>query len=65
MLIAAKDPLLDNWPITLFVPAALILIGVLALVTRLMDRRDERAREAMVRDAAGRHGTPPPPHGRP
>jgi hypothetical protein len=61
MLLAAKDPLLDNWPITLYVPATLVLIGVLALVTRMMDRKDEQAREAVQREAAGHHGVPPHP----
>jgi len=62
-VLAAKNPLLDNWPITLFVPAALVLIGVLALVTRMMDHKDEQAREAVRHEAAGHEE--PSPHAAP
>jgi hypothetical protein len=36
---------LEYWTITIFVPAILVLVAVLALVTRRWDRRDESARQ--------------------
>ena len=39
--------ILDYWPITIFMPAILLLIAILALITRSWDRRDREAREAM------------------
>ena len=33
---------LHNWPLTIFVPGVVVLLAVLALITRPMDRRDER-----------------------
>jgi hypothetical protein len=36
---------LHNWPLTIFVPCVLVLLALLALVTRFMDRRDEHAAE--------------------
>ncbi len=39
--------ILDYWPVTIFMPAILVLIAVLALVTRWWDRRDEAARESL------------------
>jgi hypothetical protein len=36
--------ILECWTITIFLPAILMLIAVLALVTRRWDRRDESAR---------------------
>ena len=38
--------ILDYWPITIFLPAILVLIATLALITRAWDRRDQEAREA-------------------
>jgi hypothetical protein len=38
--------ILDYWPITIFMPAILVLIATLALITRAWDRRDQEAREA-------------------
>ena len=37
--------ILDYWPITIFLPAILLLIATLALVTRSWDKRDQEARE--------------------
>ena len=39
--------ILDYWPITIFLPAILLLIAALALVTRWWDRRDQEARESI------------------
>ena len=36
--------ILEYWTITIFLPAILVLVAVLALVTRRWDRRDESAR---------------------
>jgi hypothetical protein len=38
--------ILELWTITIFVPAVLILVAVLAFVTRRWDRRDEAARRS-------------------
>ena len=38
--------ILDYWPITIFMPAVLLLIATLALITRSWDKRDQEAREA-------------------
>lgn len=37
--------ILEFWTITIFVPAVLVLVAVLAFVMRLRDRRDESARK--------------------
>jgi hypothetical protein len=37
--------ILEYWTITIFVPAVLILVAVLTVVTRRWDRRDESARK--------------------
>lgn len=47
--------ILDYWPITIFMPAILLLIATLALITRSWDKRDEEARDA-TRAAAPRAG---------
>ena len=39
--------ILDYWPVTIFMPAILLLIATLALVTRWWDRRDQEARESV------------------
>ncbi len=33
---------LDYWTVTLFLPAVLLLIALLAIITRISDRRAER-----------------------
>jgi hypothetical protein len=38
--------ILDYWPITIFMPAILLLIATLALITRWWDQRDQEARDA-------------------
>jgi len=38
--------ILEYWTITIFVPAVLILVAVLTVVTRRWDRRDDSARKA-------------------
>ena len=43
--------ILDYWPITIFAPMILLMIAVLALITRWWDRRDQAAR-ANVRSPA-------------
>jgi len=40
--------ILEYWTITIFVPAILVLVAVLTLVTRRWDRRDEFARKLRV-----------------
>jgi hypothetical protein len=37
--------ILEYWTITIFVPAILVLVAVLTLVTRRWDRQDESARK--------------------
>jgi hypothetical protein len=37
--------ILEYWTITIFVPAVLILVAVLTVVTRRWDRRDESAQK--------------------
>jgi hypothetical protein len=37
--------ILEYWTMTIFVPAILTLVTVLALITRRWDRRDESARK--------------------
>lgn len=63
--------LLDLWPITIFAPTVLLLIAILALITRWWDQRDQAAREAARTSAAdpgvvvkwesGRRRKPPAP----
>src|SRR4051794_41721751 len=54
------DLFVEQWPLLIFVPAVLILIAVLAGVTRWWDRRDaERSAEPTARQAdatAGHEG---------
>ena len=38
--------ILEYWTITIFVPAILLMVAVLALVTRRWDQRDESPRQA-------------------
>jgi hypothetical protein len=38
--------MLEHWPITVFLPAVLLLIAVLVLITRSWEKRDQEAREA-------------------
>jgi len=46
------DLFVEQWPLLIFVPAVLILIAVLAGVTRWWDRRDaERSAEPTARQA--------------
>src|SRR3954447_3678486 len=46
------DLFVEQWPLLIFVPAVLILVAVLAGVTRLWDRRDaERSAETTARRA--------------
>jgi hypothetical protein len=33
---------LDYWTVTIFLPAVLLLIAALAVVTRIMDKRSEK-----------------------
>ena len=52
------DLFVEQWPLLIFVPAVLILVAVLACVTRWWDRRDaERSAETTARraDAATGH----------
>jgi len=35
------DWVLDYWTVTLFLPAVLLLIAMLAVITRIADRRNE------------------------
>ena len=44
--------ILDYWPVTIFLPAILLLIATLALITRWWDRRDQEARESIHAPAA-------------
>jgi len=44
--------ILDYWPVTIFMPAILVLIATLALITRWWDRRDQEARESIRAPAA-------------
>jgi hypothetical protein len=37
--------ILEHWTITIFLPAILLMVAVLALVTRWWDGRDESARQ--------------------
>ena len=37
--------ILEYWTVTIFVPAILVLVAVLAFVTHRWDQRDESARE--------------------
>ena len=48
--------ILEYWTMTIFVPAILTLVTVLALVTRRWDRRDESARKPDPRTE--RHDAP-------
>ena len=44
------DLFVEPWPLLIFVPAVLILVAVLACVTRWWDRRDaERSAETTAR----------------
>ena len=36
------DWILDYWTVTIFLPAVLLLIVVLAIITRISDRRSEK-----------------------
>ena len=36
------DWILDYWTVTIFLPTVLLLIAVLAIITRISDRRSER-----------------------
>jgi hypothetical protein len=36
------DWILDYWTVTIFLPAVLLLIVVLAVITRISDRRSEK-----------------------
>ncbi len=36
------DWILDYWTVTIFLPAVLLLIVILAIITRIMDRRSEK-----------------------
>ena len=46
------DLFIEQWPLLIFVPAVLILVAVLAGVTRWWDRRDgQRSAEATARPA--------------
>ncbi len=36
------DWILDYWTVTIFLPAVLLLIVILATVTRIMDKKSER-----------------------
>jgi len=35
---------LDHWTVTIFLPAVLLLIAALAIITRMMDLADEQRR---------------------
>ena len=53
------DLFVEQWPLLIFVPAVLILVAVLAGVTRWWDRRDAKrsaATTARRADAATGHG---------
>jgi hypothetical protein len=39
--------ILDYWPITIFMPAILLLIATLALITRWWVQRDQEARKSV------------------
>jgi len=55
---AVLDLFVEQWPLLIFVPAVLILVAVLAGLTRWWDRRDaERAADTTARraDAAAVH----------
>jgi hypothetical protein len=36
------DWILDYWTVTIFLPAVLLLIAILAIITRISDRKAER-----------------------
>ncbi|WP_255621478.1 hypothetical protein [Pseudonocardia sp. DSM 110487] len=36
------DWILDYWTVTIFLPTVLLLIAVLAVITRISDRRSEK-----------------------
>jgi hypothetical protein len=36
------DWILDYWTVTIFLPAVLLLIAVLAVITRISDRKSEK-----------------------
>jgi hypothetical protein len=36
------DWILDYWTVTIFLPAVLLLIVILATITRIMDKKSER-----------------------
>jgi hypothetical protein len=36
------DIVLDYWTVTIFLPTVLLLIALLAIITRISDRRSER-----------------------
>src|SRR3954471_15139392 len=56
------DLFVEQWPLLIFVPAVLILIAVLAGVTRWWDRRDaERSADTTARRADAAPG-PEDPH---
>jgi hypothetical protein len=40
--------ILDYWPATVFLPSVLLLVAVLALITRWWDRRDVAAAQEQV-----------------
>jgi hypothetical protein len=44
--------MLDYWPATILLPAVLLLLAVLALITRWWDRKDEFAAQQTGRGAA-------------
>ena len=46
------DLLAEQWPVLIFLPSVLLLVAVLALVTRRWDRRDAAARAQKRRAAA-------------
>ena len=53
------DLFVEQWPLLIFVPAVLVLVAVLAGVTRWWDRRDaERSADTTVGRAHARRGRP-------
>ena len=59
------DVVVAQWPSLVFVPAVLVLITVLVLVTRWWDRRDAAARLAEVVPLHARRRPSAPPAARP
>jgi len=51
--------ILEYWTVTIFVPAILVLVAVLAFVTHRWDQRDESVRERPHREGAPRPPSAP------